>query len=160
MARKKRETTGAGGGSRPRIENRQARFRFELGERFEAGVVLRGSEVKSLRAGHAELRDAWVRVEAGEAWLVGCRIDPYSHATHDAPDPLRQRKLLLSKREIEKLAVAIQQGGLTIVPTRLYFKGSLVKLEIAVGKGKKLHDKRATVKKRDEERRARAARDV
>jgi SsrA-binding protein len=159
MARKSKAAKGDPPHHRPTINNRQARFRYELGPRWEAGIVLRGSEVKSLRLGQAELREAWVRVDQGEAWLVGCRIHPYSHAHSDPPDPDRPRKLLLQAREIRKLHDAIRTQGLTVIPLRIYFKGSLVKVEIATGKGKKLHDKRETVKRRDAERRARSGRD-
>lgn len=160
MARNKKSKVTGPVDRRPTIVNRQARFQYHLDDRLEAGLVLRGSEVKSIRDGQIELRDGWVRVSDGEAWLIGCRIVPYSHATYDAPDPVRPRKLLLKKREIEKIEAAIRQGGMTVVPTKVYFKGSTVKIEIALGKGKKLHDKRETVKKRDEERRARASEDV
>lgn len=160
MSRKRGGRKKDAGDVRPSIQNRQARFRYELFDRFEAGLVLLGSEVKSIRSGGVELKEAWIRVTKGEAWLVDCRVNPYSHATQDAPDPARPRKLLLHQREIQRLQKAIQERGLTVVPTSMYFKGSRVKLEIALARGKKLHDKREAVKRRDEERRARASVDV
>ena len=114
--------------------------------------MLTGSEVKSLRAGKVTLTDAHVAIRGGEAWLVGCHIPTYTHATHDAPDPVRTRKLLLRKVEIAKIQRAVQQKGMTVVPVRLYFSGPHVKMEIALGRGKKMHDKRETIKKRDQER--------
>ena len=135
--------------------NRQARFRYELLERWEAGLVLVGSEVKALRAGTVSLLDAYVHFRGEEAWLANCHVGPYSHATVEAHEPLRERKLLMRKSELEKLARAVRQKGLTIVPTRIYFSGERVKVEIALARGKKTIDKRETIKQRDVERRAR-----
>lgn len=135
--------------------NRQARFLYELLDTWEAGIMLLGSEVKSLRAGTVNLTDAYVRFRGDEAWLANCHIGPYSHATAKPHDPLRERKLLLRRTELEKIRRAVQQKGLTVVPTRIYFSGEFVKLQIALGKGKKTIDKRETIKKRDVERRAR-----
>jgi SsrA-binding protein len=138
--------------------NREARFQYELLERFEAGIVLTGSEVKSVRRGQVSLADSHVVVSGGEAWLVSCHVAPYENAGYAQHDPLRERKLLLHGSEVERIARAVERAGLTVVPLRVYFAGSRVKVEIAVGRGKKLHDKRETIKKRDQERQARAER--
>src|ERR1700759_2625950 len=123
--------------------NRQASFRFNLLERFEAGLVLTGTEVKSLREGKAQLKDAYATVRDGEVWLIGVYIPPYGPAAHDNHDPERPRKLLLHRREIERLEVRTNERGLTLVPTRMYFSGarSRAKVEIALAKGKDLYDK-------------------
>ena len=136
-------------------DNRQARFRYELLDKYEAGIVLTGSEVKSLRKAQVTLTDAHVAFRRGEAYLVGCHISPYSHSPVDAHDPVRSRKLLLKKGEIEKLDRAVQVKGLTVVPTKLYFSGSHVKVEIALARGKTVGDKRETIKNRELERAAR-----
>ncbi len=132
---------------RPIARNRKARHVYEILETYEAGLVLKGTEVKSLRAGKASLGEAYVRVRNDEAWLENCHIPPYDHGGHENHEPLAPRKLLLGKREIRKLAAAVQQKGLTIVPLQLYFRGAWVKVEIAVARGKKLHDKRESLKK-------------
>ncbi len=127
--------------------NRKARHLYEVMDTYEAGLVLKGTEVKSLRAGKASLAEAFVRVSDGEAWLVSCHIPPYTHASFENHEPRAPRKLLLRHREIRKLQQAIQQKGLTIVPLQLYFRGPWVKVEIAVARGKKLHDKRESLKR-------------
>lgn len=132
--------------------NRQARFEYELHERFEAGIVLTGSEIKSVRGGRVNLREAYVRVEHGEAWLIGAHISPYEQAGYTPHDPDRPRKLLLHKSEVVTLRVETQTKGLTIVPLRLYLKGRRAKVEIAVARGKKLYDKRASMAERDAQR--------
>jgi SsrA-binding protein len=132
---------------RPIARNRKARHQYEILEIFEAGLVLAGTEVKSLRGGKASMGEAYVRVRGGEAWLENCHIPPYDHASHENHDPRAARKLLLSKRQIRTLQASIMQKGLTIVPLRLYFRGAWVKVEIAVARGKKLHDKRQSLKK-------------
>jgi len=132
--------------------NRQARYEYELMDRFEAGIVLTGSEIKSIRAGRVNLREAYVRVEHGEAWLVGAHISPYEQAGYTLQEPDRTRKLLLHNDEIVTLRVQTQTKGLTIVPLRLYLKGRRAKVEIAIGRGKKLYDKRATLAERDARR--------
>lgn len=132
--------------------NRQARYEYELMDRFEAGIVLTGSEIKSVRAGRVNLRDAYVRVDQGEAWLVGAHISPYEHAGYSPHEPDRPRKLLLHNDEIVTVRVQTQTKGLTIVPLRLYLKGRRAKVEIAVARGKKLYDKRATMAERDARR--------
>jgi SsrA-binding protein len=143
---------------RPIATNREARFRYEILDRWEAGIVLTGSEVKSARRGEVNLREAHVRIEGGEAWLVGCHVSPYENAGYAQHDPLRARKLLLHATELHRITRAIAEKGLAVVPLGMYFSGPRVKVEIAVGRGKKLHDKRETVKRRDQEREARRTR--
>jgi SsrA-binding protein len=133
--------------------NKRARHDYNLEERFEAGLALEGWEVKSLREGKAQLVDSYVLIKDGEAWLLGANITPLpSASSHVVPDPQRTRKLLLHAREIAKIYVATQQKGLTCVATALYWKGQRVKCEIALAKGKKQHDKRATEKTREWQR--------
>jgi len=134
------------------VVNRRARFEYELTDEFEAGLVLMGSEVKSLRDGRGNLQEAYVGVRKGEAWLHGCHISPYPQANRNNHEPLRPRKLLLNQSELAKLEKGIGQKGMTIVPLRIYLKGRRIKLEIALGKGKKLHDKRNTLKEKDAKR--------
>ena len=131
--------------------NRQASFRFNLLEKFEAGIVLQGSEVKSLREGGVQLKDAYAEVRDGEVWLRNMHIAPYKPARENH-DPERPRKLLLHRREIERLLGATSEKGLTIVPTRIYFKGPRAKVELAVAKGKEMHDKRRSIKEREQKR--------
>jgi SsrA-binding protein len=139
-------------------DNRKARFNFELFEKVEAGIVLTGTEVKSLRAGKLNLGDAYCDVtREGEVWLVGAHISPYEAGNRFNVDPLRKRKLLLHKREIARLGARIRERGLTLVPTRVYLKQGLVKLEIALARGKKQHDKRDAIKARDITRESRQA---
>lgn len=132
--------------------NRKARHNYEIEETVEAGIVLMGTEVKSCREGRANLTDAYAIVENGEAWLLGAHISPYSHGNRANHEPRRPRKLLLRRQEIERLAAKVSQEGRTLVPLRLYFKHGLAKAEIAVGRGKRLHDKRQSTAKRDAER--------
>src|SRR5437588_9117975 len=131
--------------------NRRASYRYNLLERFECGIVLTGTEVKSLREGKAQLKDAYATVRDGEVWLIGVYIPPYGAAARDNHDPERPRKLLLHRSEIERLEVRTHERGLTLVPTRLYFAGprSRAKVEIALAKGKDLYDKRETMRKRE-----------
>ncbi|UCZ55780.1 SsrA-binding protein SmpB [Desulfurispirillum indicum] len=138
-------------------DNRSARHHFEILETLETGVVLKGSEVKSIRQGKVNLKDAYCRVDRGELFLFQCHISPYEEAGPMAPDPTRVRKLLAHKMEIDKLAAKAQQGGLAIVPTKMYFKNGKVKVEVALGKGKKLHDKRESLKQKDAQREAQQA---
>ncbi len=133
-------------------QNRKARFSYEILESFEAGIVLTGTEVKSARQGRVNLQDAYATVDKGEVFIKGMHISPYDQGNRFNPDPLRKRKLLLHKREIRKLAVSVQQEGLTLIPLRLYLKRGLIKLELAIAKGKKLYDKRESIKKRETER--------
>jgi len=131
--------------------NRQAAFRYNLLEKLEAGIVLQGSEVKSLRNGSVQLKDAYAEVRDGELWLRNMHIAPYAPA-RDSHDPERPRKLLLHKREIERLIGKTAERGLTIVPTRIYFSGARAKVEIALAKGKDVHDKRRSIKDREQKR--------
>ena len=132
------------------LVNRRALHEFFVEDRFEAGVVLLGPEVKSLRQGLANLQEAWVRLDKeGSAWLEGCHISPYREAHRFNPEPTRSRRLLLRATELAKLQKGTAEKGLTIIPLRIYLKGRYVKVEIALAKGKKLHDKRATIKDRD-----------
>lgn len=134
-------------------ENRRARFDYEIEERFEAGVVLTGWEIKSIRAGQVQLSDGYVVIRDGELHLIGCRINALASAsTHVKAEPDRTKKLLMHKAEIRRLIGKVEQKGFTLVPTRLYYKGGRVKVEIALAKGKAQHDKRNTEKKRDWER--------
>ena len=126
-------------------QNRKARHDFSIEDVFEAGMVLVGTEVKSLRAGRASLIDGFAMVNNGELWLSGVHIPEYTEGTWNNHTPRRERKLLLHKREIERLAADLKQGGLTLVPLSLYFKDGKAKIELALAKGKKAHDKRATL---------------
>ncbi len=134
------------------IQNRRASFDYELLERFEAGIALTGSEIKSLRKGGVTLGEAFARVRGGEVFLEGMHIPPYQEASYNNHEPLRSRKLLLKKSEIAEITKGLERKGLTLVPTRLYFKGGWVKLEVALGRGKKRYDKRQDQAKRDAER--------
>jgi SsrA-binding protein len=138
-------------------ENRKAGFDYHLLETFEAGLVLLGTEVKAIREGVVNLRDSYVRIEDGEGFLFKLHIGQYSHSGPSAHDPGRKRKLLLNKTELRKLIGKTAEKGLTVVPTRMYIKGGRVKVAIALAKGKKAHDKRETVKKREADRETRAA---
>ena len=137
--------------------NKKALHEYFVLQKLEAGLELTGTEVKSLRDGKANLKDSYVAFEHGQAYLLGAHISPYSHGNIQNHDPERKRRLLLHKREIEKLHEQVQEKGLTVVPLRLYFKSSRVKTEIAVVRGKKLYDKRETEKRRELEREAAAA---
>jgi len=134
--------------------NRQAAFRYNLLERFECGIVLTGTEVKSLREGGVQLKDSYAVVRDGEVWLIGMYIAPYGPASRDNHDPERQRKLLLHRSESERLIGRTHERGLTLVPTRVYFSGprSRAKVEIALARGKDVHDKRETIRARDTRR--------
>jgi SsrA-binding protein len=129
--------------------NRQASFRFNLLERFECGIVLTGTEVKALREGKAQLKDSYAAVRDGEVWLIGAYIPPYGPAFRENHEPERPRKLLLHRAEIERLVGKTRERGLTLVPTRVYFSGGRAKVEIALAKGKDVHDKRDTIRKRE-----------
>jgi SsrA-binding protein len=140
--------------------NRQASYRFNLLERLEAGVVLTGTEVKSLREGRAQIKDGYATVEDGEVWLHNVHIPPYAPASRENHPPERDRKLLLHKRQIERLIGQTQEKGLTLVPTRIYFSGPNAKVEIALAKGKDRFDKRESIREREMARDAeRAMRD-
>jgi SsrA-binding protein len=140
------------GGTKLISENRRARHDYHLLERFEAGVVLTGTEVKSLREGHAALQRAFAELRDGEVWLVGAHIPEYAQGNMANHDPDRDRKLLLRRREIDSLLGKVQQRGLTIVPTRLYFKDGRVKVELALARGKEARDKRRDLAERDARR--------
>jgi SsrA-binding protein len=131
--------------------NRQASFRYNLLERFEAGIALTGTEVKSLREGGAQLKDSYATVRDGEVWLIGMYIAPYGPASRENHDPERPRKLLLHRREIDRLIGATRERGLTLVPTRVYFSEprSRAKVELALARGKDVHDKRETIRRRE-----------
>ena len=132
--------------------NRQAAFRYHLDERIEAGIELQGSEVKSMRNGGVQLKDAYAEVRDGEVWLQNMHVAPYKPAARENHEPERPRKLLLHRREIERLIGRTSERGLTIVPTRVYFSGSRAKVEIAVARGKDAFDKRHSIKDRDQRR--------
>jgi SsrA-binding protein len=140
--------------------NRQASFRFNLLEKIEAGMVLTGTEVKSLREGRAQIKDGYATVEDGEVWLHNVHIPPYAPASRANHDPERERKLLLHKRQIERLIGQTAEKGLTIVPTRIYFSGPNAKVELALARGKDRFDKRESIRAREMKREAeRAMRD-
>jgi len=132
--------------------NRQASFRFDLLDRLECGVVLAGTEVKSLRSGTAQIKDGYAQVRDGELWLHNVHIPPYGPASRENHDPDRPRKLLAHKREIDRLTGRIQEKGLTLVPTRIYFAGPRAKVEIALAHGKDRFDKRESIKAREQKR--------
>ena len=132
--------------------NRRARFEYNILESFEAGIELQGTEVKSLRTAKASLANSFARIEGNQVFLHGMHIAPYAFGNIANPDPLRLRKLLLHKKEIRHLAGEISTKKLTLIPLKAYFKGGLIKVEIALAKGKKLYDKRAVIKKRESDR--------
>jgi SsrA-binding protein len=139
-------------------DNRKARFNYELMERVEAGIVLTGTEVKSLRAGKLNLGDSYCDIDRnGEMYLVDAHISPYTAGNRFNVDPLRRRKLLLHRKELARMDSKVKEKGLTIVPTRVYFKHGMVKVEVALARGKKLHDKRAAIQARDMARETRRA---
>jgi len=135
-------------------QNRSASYNYTLLDHMEAGLVLVGTEVKTLREGKATLREAYAEIRAGEAWLVNCHIPEYQPGGPRNHDPLRKRKLLLNRREIDRLLVQIQQKGMTIVPMKLYFRDSRAKCELAVAKGKKFHDRREAERNKEAKREA------
>ena len=137
----------------PIAENRRARFEYHIEETFEAGIVLEGWEVKAIRAGQVQLTDGYVVIRNGELYLIGCRINALrSASTHVSPEADRTKKLLMHKAEIRRLVGKVEQRGFTLVPLNLHYKGGLVKVDVALAKGKAEHDKRDTEKKRDWER--------
>jgi SsrA-binding protein len=134
-------------------DNRQARYLYEILETYEAGISLSGTEVKSIRAGRVNLRDAYGLIRNGEAWLLNAHISPYqASGEYFNHDPRRTRKLLLKRKEINKLVGKLEQQGLTLVPLKMYFKHGWVKVSLGLGRGKKLHDKREAVKERQDKR--------
>lgn len=132
--------------------NRKARHQYQFLDTYEAGLVLMGTEIKSIRAGHVSLQEGFVLFEDGEAWLVNVHIAPYDPASGQNHEPRRRRKLLLHRREIDRLQRGAQEKGYTVVPTRLYLKDGRAKLEIALARGKKLHDKRQAIAERESKR--------
>ena len=148
MAKRKKRKAASGDVA----TNRQAGFRYHLLERFECGIVLQGSEVKSLREGGVQLKDAYAEVRDGEVWLRNMHIAPYKPAARENHDPDRPRKLLLHRREIERLIGKTAERGLTLVPTRVYFSGPRAKVELALARGKEMHDKRRSIKERETRR--------
>lgn len=149
MAKSRKKHAPSEDGDKVLARNRRAEFDYELGDRLEVGIVLRGSEVKSLRAGHASLAEAFVQVQGGELWLLKAHIEEYLQANRFNHDPLRARKLLAHAAEIDKLDRKAQQRGYAIIPTAFYLKEGRVKLEIAVGRGKKTYDKRESLREKD-----------
>jgi SsrA-binding protein len=138
-------------------ENRKAYHDYHLLETFEAGIVLLGTEVKAIREGRVNLRDSFARLEAGEAYLYNVNISPYSHRGYADHEPLRKRKLLLHRDELQKLVGKTVEKGMTLVPVRMYFKNGRVKVAVSLAKGKKEYDKRETIKRREVDRETRAA---
>ncbi len=138
-------------------DNRHAGHIYHLLERYEAGLALTGTEVKAAKSGLIQLKDSFAEVQNNEAWLMNAHIGQYSHGNRENHEPTRRRKLLLHRQEIDKLLSKTREKGLTLVPTKMYLKNGRVKVELAVGKGKKLHDKRETERKREMEAEARAA---
>ncbi len=138
-------------------ENRKAMHEYHLLETFEAGLVLLGTEVKSIREGRVNLRDSFARVEDGEVWVHNLHISPYSHRGYAEHEALRRRKLLLRAEEIRKLIGKVETRGMTLVPVRMYFKNGRVKVALSLAKGKRDYDKRETIKRREAERETRAA---
>jgi SsrA-binding protein len=136
----------------PTVDNRRARFEYEFLERFEAGIALTGTEIKSIRTGQISIAEAYARVRDGELWLLGMHVPPYKQGSFSNHEPNRPRKLLLHRSEIDRLAAKAAEKGFTLVPTRLYFKRGKVKIDIALARGKKLWDKRRETKERDAKR--------
>ena len=139
-------------GSTPTIQNRKARHNYQVEETYEAGLVLKGTEVKSLRNGNASIAESFAYLKDGEVWLRDMYIKPYKHGTHTNHDERRERKLLLKNREIAELEKAVNRKGYTLVPLKIYFKKGYAKLLLGVAKGKKRHDKRDDIKERDMKR--------
>jgi SsrA-binding protein len=136
--------------------NREAYHKYHIVETFECGIALTGTEVKSVREGRCNLKDSYGLIRQGEAWLLNAHISPYSHGNRQNHEPTRTRKLLLHKSEINRLSGKVQEKGLTLVPTRMYFKNGRIKVELALARGKKLYDKRETERRREADREARA----
>jgi len=136
---------------KPIIKNRQAKFNYELGENFEAGLVLLGWEVKSIRASRVDIKDSYILMKKGEAWIIGMSISPLQEVTHEV-DPLRTRKLLLTKSELSKIFKGTQEKSSTCIPTKIFWRENLVKLKISLGQGKTKFDKRESIKKKEWDR--------
>jgi SsrA-binding protein len=146
-----------GSGEKLICRNKKASHDYFLEDRFEAGLVLQGTEVKSLRNGKASLVDAYVMLKNGELWLLNCHIAEYTHGNRENHNPVRSRKCLMHRREIDRITGKVNERGFSLIPVRLYFKKGRVKLEFALAKGKKRHDKRESMKQRDAKREADAA---
>lgn len=151
------EAKNSRGGGRALASNRRAHRDYHLHDRFEAGIALKGTEVKSIREGRVQLKDSYVEIRDGEAYLVGAHISPYTHGNRENHDPDRPRKLLLKRREIDKLFGRTTRRGSTIVPLSIYIKGNLIKVEIALAEGKQRFDKREAEKRKQMEKEAREA---
>jgi SsrA-binding protein len=136
----------------PTVDNRRARFEYEWLEQFEAGIALTGTEIKSIRSGQISLGEAYARIRDGELWLLSMRIPPYKEGSFSNVDPNRPRKLLVHRKDIDRLAGRVSEKGLTLIPVRLYFKRGIVKVSIALARGKKIWDKRRDEKDRDVQR--------
>lgn len=147
-AKARKKAKDAHPGHKALAENRTAFFKYHILERYEAGLALTGTEIKALREGRANLRDAYALIRGGEAWLVSCHISEYSHAGYASHDPLRTRKLLLHKEEINKLTGKVEEKGLTLIPLRFYLKNGRAKCELGLAKGKKLFDHREKLRRR------------
>jgi len=141
----------------PVLTNRRARHEYNIEDTYEAGIVLVGTEVKSIRAGRASLQEAFCKVENGEVWLYGMHVSPYELGNRYNVDPLRPRKLLLKREEIARIAAKVEQKGLALIPLRLYFERGFAKVEIGIARGKKLYDKRRDIAERDAEMERRRA---
>ena len=139
-------------GKRFVISNRRARHEYHFDETYDAGIALAGTEVKSIRAGQANLQDAYGKIEGGEVWLYNMHVNPYSHGTQWNMEPRRKRKLLLHRREIDRLRGHMEQKGLALIPLSVYFQHGFAKVELGLGRGKKLYDKREDIAKKDVER--------
>lgn len=157
MAKKSVKSPPSEGGEKVIALNRKASHTYELLDRVEAGLVLVGTEVKAARDGAVNLKDSYAAVRDGELFLLQAHISPYRYGTHENHEPLRPRKLLLKKRELRRLIGKITERGLTVVPTRMYFKKGRLKVELALARGKRQHDRRASARKRDMEREVQAA---
>ena len=140
------------GADRLIVSNRKARYEYHVLDTWETGIVLQGTEVKALREGKANLQDAFARVDNGEVWLFNVHISPYEQGNRFNHDPLRPRKLLLHRNEIRRMIGSVQEKGLTLVPLDLHFSGGRAKVNLALVRGKQLHDKRETIKERDQQR--------
>jgi SsrA-binding protein len=157
MTAKKAKDEDEKAATQPIADNRKAFHDYHILETFEAGIALLGTEVKGIREGQANLRDSFARVERGEVWLFNVHINPYSHRGYVDHDPRRKRRLLLHKHEIRKLIGKTVEKGLTLVPTKMYFKNGKVKVALALARGKEAHDKRETLRRREIDRETRAA---
>jgi SsrA-binding protein len=150
-------TKSKDGGIKILSDNRQAGHNYHLMDRYEAGIVLTGTEVKAARTGRVQLKDSFAEIQGNEAWLMNAHISHYSHGNRENHETVRRRKLLLHREEIDKLLGKTREKGLTLIPTRMYLKEGRIKCEIAIGKGKKLHDKREAEREREMQAEARAA---